>query len=193
MGLSRHSDRFAGGFDALYGATAAQVLAYAMRRASPTDAEDAAAATFEIAWRKLSDAPAEPLPWLYAICRRVLANQHRSSNRFAALWERIARGESTTRNLRMEGGPATNALAALREDDRELLRLVAWEGLDHDAIALVLGITANAVAIRLHRARARFSAELGQQSSASLKDMSPGRTSTPVTGTPDGRETEDAG
>ena len=47
-------------------------------------------------------------------------------------------------------------MARLSADDRELLRLTAWEQLTRDEIATVLGCSANAVAIRLHRARRRL-------------------------------------
>ncbi|RPH35500.1 MAG: sigma-70 family RNA polymerase sigma factor, partial [Chloroflexi bacterium] len=52
--------------------------------------------------------------------------------------------------------PALEALSRLSASDQELLRLVAWEELSHAEIAEVMGISVNAVAIRLHRARARF-------------------------------------
>ncbi|MFF3672156.1 RNA polymerase sigma factor [Microtetraspora malaysiensis] len=42
---------------------------------------------------------------------------------------------------------------SLPDDDRELLSLVAWEGLDRRQIATALGVSRNAVGIRLHRAR----------------------------------------
>ena len=71
--------------------------------------------------------------------------------------------------------PALRALAALSAADQELLRLVAWEELGNTDIAVVLGITQNAVAIRLHRARARFA--------QALKGQSPIRTQVDVTGT----------
>jgi RNA polymerase sigma-70 factor (ECF subfamily) len=68
------------------------------------------------------------------------------------------------------------ALAALRREDRELLRLWAWEDLTPGEIAAVLGVTANAVSIRLHRAKARLAARLAE--GAERKD-----------GGPDGQET----
>ena len=49
-----------------------------------------------------------------------------------------------------------SALAGLRPDDREVLRLAAWEGLDPREMGLVLGCSPNAAAIRLHRARRRL-------------------------------------
>lgn len=191
---TRASERSSADFEALYELTGRSVLAYAMRRtAGPADAEDAVAETFVVAWRRQVETPAEPLPWLYGICRRVLANQRRSTERRALLRLRVA---GTTRaqssDLRMEGGPAGEALARLRPDDQELLRLLAWEGLDHAAIARVLGISVNAVAIRLHRARARFAEAFAGVTSAQLKDSSQSRTSVLVTGRNAGREREDA-
>ena len=62
--------------------------------------------------------------------------------------------------------PAFAALGSLSPADQEILRLVAWEELGNQAIAVVLGITPNAVAIRLHRARARFADALARESTA---------------------------
>ena len=81
-------------------------------------------------------------------------------------------------------GPVFEALASLSPADQELLRLVAWEELRNHQIAQVMGITANAVAIRLHRARARFTDALARASKeGDLKDPGPDRTSTDVKGT----------
>ncbi len=56
--------------------------------------------------------------------------------------------------------PAAMALDRLPLADQELLRLLAWDGLTQAEAGVVLGISANAVAIRLHRARKRFTDEL---------------------------------
>ena len=48
----------------------------------------------------------------------------------------------------------------LRTEDAELLRLWAWEQLAPGEIATVLGITANAASIRLHRAREKLREQL---------------------------------
>ena len=45
------------------------------------------------------------------------------------------------------------ALSQLRPDQREILSLAFWEELDTDQIALVLGCSKNAAAVRLTRAR----------------------------------------
>jgi RNA polymerase sigma factor (sigma-70 family) len=139
-----------------------RVLAYALRRTTSTaDAEDVAAETFVVAWRRRTEIPEDPLPWLYGVARRVLANQRRGTvRRFRALL-RLERPDPAPARLGEEEGPAIAALARLSADDQELLRLVAWEELTHAQIASVLGISVNAVAIRLHRARARFAAAYG--------------------------------
>jgi DNA-directed RNA polymerase specialized sigma24 family protein len=52
------------------------------------------------------------------------------------------------------------AFARLRDSDRELLALAAWEGLDPGEIAVVLDCSRNAARIRLHRARKRLAREV---------------------------------
>lgn len=74
--------------------------------------------------------------------------------------------------------PALDALARLSASDQEVLRLVAWEELTHAQIADVLGISVNAVAIRLHRARQRFAATLPQTSDDGAKGSDRSRTHT---------------
>ena len=81
-------------------------------------------------------------------------------------------------------GPTFAALASLSPAEQEILRLVAWEELGNQQIAAVLGITPNAVAIRLHRARARFADALARESrDDDLKHLDPSRTSDEVKGT----------
>jgi RNA polymerase sigma-70 factor (ECF subfamily) len=174
-------------FDSLFSAHQRHVLAYAMRRTkAPADAEDVVAETFTIAWRKFDTIPAvEPLPWLYAVARRVLAN-HRPGlgrrERLAALL-RVEDVPTPMHAGEDRDGPAFVALGSLSPADQEILRLVAWEELGNQQIAAVLRITPNAVAIRLHRARARFADALARDSREDLKYPDPSRTSADVKGT----------
>jgi RNA polymerase sigma-70 factor (ECF subfamily) len=173
-------------FEAIFDTCQRPVLAYAMRRTpTPADAEDAAAETFAIAWRKLDTIPDDdPLPWLYAVARRVLANQRRGLGRRERLASllRVEDVPTPFRAGESVDGPTFEALAALSPADQELLRLVAWEELGNQQIAQVLGITANAVAIRLHRARQRFSTRLGEIRGG-VKYPGTSRTSDQVKGT----------
>ena len=175
-------------FDALFTEHQRAVLAYAMRRTKTlADAEDIAAETFTIAWRKFASIPvAEPLPWLYAVARRVVANHRRGNGRRERL-AALLRVQDDATPLRAGddlGGPVFAALASLSTADQELLRLIAWEELGNQQIAAVLGITANAVAIRLHRARARFAEALAHETPDDhLKYPRQSRTSADVKGT----------
>ncbi|MEO8274108.1 MAG: sigma-70 family RNA polymerase sigma factor, partial [Chloroflexota bacterium] len=152
-------------FDLLYQAHSRAVLAFALRRTSTqADAEDIAAETFIVAWRRLDELKAidAALPWLYGVARKLIANLRRGTARRHRLDERVAEYVPTNEQL-IAGNPQSEAVAALerlRPEDAELLKLVAWEELSHAEIATVLGITQNAVAIRLYRARQRYVAAL---------------------------------
>jgi RNA polymerase sigma-70 factor (ECF subfamily) len=154
-------------FESCFRDNYSSVLAFAIRRLPDrATAEDAASETFAVAWRRRDLIPDEPLPWLYGIALRVVANQRRSGARRGRLDERLAR-EAGAR------GPATEAFDVLHrrdsfsrafrllaEDDREVLRLIAWDGLDSGEAARVLGCSSAAFRVRLHRARRRLAKHL---------------------------------
>ena len=145
-------------FEALYGRCAASVLSYCARRTTPELAEDALAETFSVAWRRRDAIPSEPLPWLYGVARKVIANQRRAARRQVAVARRLveeaplSHAEETPESARR----VLAALARLGETDRELLLLVAWEGLKPAVAARVLGIAPARCRLRLHRARRRL-------------------------------------
>ncbi|WP_034620665.1 RNA polymerase sigma factor [Cellulomonas sp. URHE0023] len=147
-------------FTALFDATHRPLLAYAVRRvADPADAADVVAETFLVAWRRLDDVPTgdRARPWLFGVARRVLANLYRGEHRRHALADRLREDLSETAPAeRTEPTDVEIALGKLGDDDRELLRLVAWEDLARDEIAIVLGISRATVRLRLHRARQRL-------------------------------------
>jgi RNA polymerase sigma-70 factor, ECF subfamily len=153
-------------FDACFRAHYAHVLAYALRRLGDRSAaDDVAAQTFAVAWRRLGALPADPLPWLFGVARQVVRNETRSARRRLRLLVRIA-GQERPRTARDPAEPAAErsaivtALARLSEGQREVLRLAAWEGLDARSAAAVLGCSPAAYALRLHRARRRLAKEL---------------------------------
>lgn len=153
-------------FEDLFRANYAAVRGYAFRRAPRDVAQDVVSETFLVAWRRLDDVPADPLPWLYGVARRVLANQRRSANRSAALERRLAAhsvspgGSNDPGQHAGEGEILRAALARLSDRDREALMLVAWHGLSGIRAARAAGCTRAAFAVRLHRARGRLAAEL---------------------------------
>ena len=139
------------------------VLAYARRRAPEETAEDVANAAFAVLWQRIGEPLDDPLPWLLAVARRELANQRRSEARRHRLAIRVRTAPATepdAADRAVDQAEARAALARLRDQDREVLMLVAWEGLDPARAAAVLGITPAAFAVRLHRARRRLQAHL---------------------------------
>ena len=153
-------------FEVLYASCQKAIFGYVLRRVTrPEDAADVIAETFRVAWRRLEEVPdgEEARLWLYGVARRALANQRRGEQRRTALIERL-RAELATAPAVYEPesrlSEIVSALARLTESERELLRLEGWEGLDVGQIATVLGISQNAVRIRLHRARRRLAREL---------------------------------
>jgi RNA polymerase sigma-70 factor (ECF subfamily) len=151
-------------FEELYRAHAGNVLAYALRRTTAAAADDVVAEVFLVAWRRLDDVPDDRLPWLLGVARRVLANRRRGEGRTAALRERIAFDLRASDDPRAEvDGRVIQALARLRERDRELLMLIAWDGLTNAEAAQILGVRKGTVAVRLHRARQQFAEALAAE------------------------------
>jgi RNA polymerase sigma factor (sigma-70 family) len=157
-------------FRALYQSTRPRLIAYALRRSSsPEDAADVVAEVFTVAWRRLDDIPDDErcILWLYATARRVMANHTRRLAHRADVVQRIGTEAATTFATRLgadddEAVEAALALARMSEDDREILMLVGWEGLDSTQLAGALGCSPTAARIRLHRARARLTAEFDE-------------------------------
>lgn len=154
-------------FERAFAATYPRVLAYALRRCNDrASAEDVVGETFAIAWRRFDVVPDDPLPWLLRTARNVMSNRRRASRRH----ELAQDAEPTERDLvdRRAGTPEliaekdafAMAFRALRVCDREVLTLVAWDGLEPRDAAKVMGCSATAFSIRLHRARRRLLKEL---------------------------------
>jgi RNA polymerase sigma-70 factor (ECF subfamily) len=128
-------------------------------------AADVAAEIFATAWRRRDQVPAPPEDrlWLYGVARRVLLRHQRGAWRRARLLRRLGAQRSLDdASTDPCGPPGTDgervraAIARLRPSDRDVLSLVLWERLSHGEAAAVLGCSVNAVALRLHKARARL-------------------------------------
>lgn len=166
-------------FQSLYGEYQRPVLAYFLRRTDEATAFDGAAETFLIAWRRIDEVPDErALPWLYGVARRVLANLRRSERRYRALGRRLpvpqADGEPGPEALIVrseEDRRALDALATLRPEDREVIRLHVWEELSHAEIAEVIGTSPHAVAQRVHRITRRLAHELSRPTVHGLRPV----------------------
>jgi RNA polymerase sigma-70 factor, ECF subfamily len=170
---------------ALYDAHHRQVHAYAMRRGDHQVADEIVSDTFMVAWRRIADIPAAPLPWLLGVARNLTLEQHRRSARQVSgedelrAWTAIDEAsEPDPADIVANRDGVLIALAQLDEDDRELLTLIAWHGLSNAEAAEVLGCTTITCSVRLHRARRRLDQAMQSTSDVRLtRHLSPVKTS----------------
>jgi RNA polymerase sigma factor (sigma-70 family) len=165
VGITAQSEqRYRGLFDGHY----REVYAYCRRRTDAQAAADAATETFLVAWRRLDDIPDgdAALGWLYGVARRVLANEYRASRRRRKLLKRLRDNdrslEATPEMVlvrRERDERVLAAMARLRPEEQELLRLALWEQVPHRHIAATLGCTTQAVTQRIYRATRRVAKE----------------------------------
>lgn len=146
-----------------------QVYAYCRRRCDAETARECTSEVFLTAWRRFDDVPPDDraLRWLYGVARKVLANEFRRQRRQRNLVARVKsfgkppHVDVETVVVRNEDYQAVlDALARLRPQDQELLRLAMWEELSHGDIGEMLGCTAHAIDQRIARASKRLASEL---------------------------------
>lgn len=142
---------------------------YLLRRCAADDADEVLNDTLLTIWRRLDDVPDDRrLPWAYGVARRCLANHRRGSVRRLRLVEKAG---STARAHDDEWTSEADvhlhdAMGRLNDADREIVRLWAWERLEPREIAQVLGTSANAVSLRLTKARRKLEVEISRQNPA---------------------------
>lgn len=168
-------------FEDLYRATARDVFTY-VRRRTASDAEEIVAEAYAVAWRRRVDLPPPMLrrAWLFGVARTLLLAHGRRQQREEGVLQELAtlpvhepQIESSEHTVRV----MATALTRLAPAHRELLRLVAWEGLTPAELAVTLGIRPANVRLRLHRARqalARDPEVLALIDGASVSALPPG-------------------
>ena len=147
-------------FTGLYDTYHQPVYAYAVSRAGRQLADEVVSEVFLVTCRKLSEVPADPLPWLLVVARNVISGEFRASARQQSLAAELkswtSEAESDIADDVAERHTVLRALAALSDADREILTLVAWHGLTPAAAAQVTGCSTATYFVRLHRARRRL-------------------------------------
>lgn len=153
-------------FDAVYARYRVPVFTFLFRLAGNRQLADD---LFQNTWLKLARAAPRLRPdtnlqaWLFSVAR----NEHRSHRRWHRMDVRrllaaetevtVAKGEQP-QEQRNALRTAERALAHVSSSDRELLLLVAVEGLELQATARILGVSYPALRQRLARARAQLAA-----------------------------------
>lgn len=140
--------------DELFRELLPDILVYCVRRiADRDDAADAAAETLLVLWRRRADIPTEHTEarrWSFGVAHKVLSNARRGRRRREALAAQIVAELSATPT------PADSvvdldlrtALGKLSPQDRDLILLVAWEGLSVADAGRTLGLRPDAALAR---------------------------------------------
>lgn len=164
-------------FGVLFQRYVRQITSYGVRRcANSEEVADLVAETFMTALsasgRYRPETPTA-LPWLFGIARRILYRQRRRAAGLARL--RVKAGNTYPRYTGSEEDAINSAIDASRQapvieaalaqlppSEREVLELVAHDGLTPSEVAVAIDITPNAARLRLSRARKRMRRSLEQ-------------------------------
>ncbi|MGH8961319.1 MAG: RNA polymerase sigma factor [Jatrophihabitantaceae bacterium] len=156
----------------LYERHAGAVYRYLARRVGQSVAEDLLSEVFLAAMdarmRVVPHASGSALPWLYGIAGNVLrAHLRRTTRREGTGHDQTMDWDAVDSRVDAEAKRAQlrAALGQLTPGERELLLLVAWEGLTPAEAARALGINQVAARSRLHRARQRAQQSLATSGS----------------------------
>jgi RNA polymerase sigma-70 factor, ECF subfamily len=154
------------GLRALQKAHGTALLAYFARRIEPQ--EDAAILFNElllVVWRRAASAPSDPEDvrmWMFGIARKLVLGHHRSRRRQRAVAERL-REELSVRPPEQasdESLAVRQAIQALPGPQRELVRLIHWDGFSITEAAKITGVGASTARSRYFLARRRLAAQL---------------------------------
>jgi RNA polymerase sigma-70 factor (ECF subfamily) len=166
-------------FEAFYTSHFSRVHGYTRRRIEAGLVDDVVSEVFLVAWRRRDEIPLDfELPWLLSVAQNVIRNMTRSSLRRLRVVDQLqqillSRGQLV---VAPEGDARLgDALADLSLADREILLLIAWDGLTPAEAASVMGIRPQRFSVRLHRARRRLEQALARREMDSCKPAGPVR------------------
>ena len=161
----------------LFGRYADPVYNFCFRRvASWNVAEDVMSQAFLEVWRVRERAVAYDgslMPWLFTVAENVCRNATRGARRQNALAGRLQlvrfddaedHADGVVRRLDEERRMSELLVAVdrLGRKDRQILMLIAWDGLSYLQVAQALDIPVGTVRSRLSRARKRVAALMGE-------------------------------
>ncbi|MER5627577.1 RNA polymerase sigma factor [Streptosporangium sp. NPDC002544] len=161
-------------FAMLYDRYFVEIHRYAAGRLGSQIADDVAAETFLVAFRRretFDPTRGTVRPWLYGIATNLVAQHRRSETRRLEAFQRasvdgeVDEGyeERVATRLAAAGvrGPLASALSGLSDGDRDVLLLVALADLSYEEVSQILHIPFGTVGSRLNRVRRKLRAALG--------------------------------
>lgn len=165
----------AGGLDgpdevvALYDSCATQLYHYVARWAGPEVADDLVSEAFLTVWAqraRFDPARGSAKSWLFGVATNLLRRHARTEIRRLTAWtkeharqvplEDIGVRATSIADADALAGALAEEIAALRDEEREVLLLVAWADLGPSEIAEALEVPVATVRTWLHRARGRL-------------------------------------
>jgi RNA polymerase sigma-70 factor (ECF subfamily) len=133
---------------------------------NPAEAEDLVADAFVRLWAAPGEIrEATVKAYLFTIVRNLFLTRRRQAARHVPLEEGLAdpaQGRDTHAAAAQELARLRPHLAALDQTDRTALLMRTAEGYSYDDIGAALGLSAGAVRVRVHRARARLARAIGR-------------------------------
>jgi RNA polymerase sigma factor (sigma-70 family) len=165
-------------FSVLFDRHAPFIYRYLARRVGPDTADDLVGETFLVAFGKrgrYDTGYPGARPWLYGIATHLVGQHRREEIRRYRLLQSAGPGpdlpdyaervvaDVTARSVRSQ---LAEGLAGIPGGDRDVLLLIAWEGLSYEEVALAMGIPVGTVRSRLHRARTRLRRSLEETDAA---------------------------
>lgn len=149
-----------------------RVYRFVRRRVESAElAEELAADVFRVVWQKWDDTPRTDTAWLLTVARNLIGNAYRSRDRQAALQDKLRLAAVVRFGDDSDNVAVQDAMAGLREKDRDILQLAYWDELSIAEIAGVLRCTESAAKVRLHRARAAFRKQMPVSSDTMTQKM----------------------
>jgi RNA polymerase sigma factor (sigma-70 family) len=175
----REPERFALLYDRYFD----DIHRYLAARLGRENADDLAAETFLIAFRRRTDFDASRggalRPWLYGIATNLVSQHRRTERRRLKALGRVRVEYALTGHEDQVASRVTaealrpdlvRAMQELAPDDRDVVFLSILGGLAYDDIAQALGIPSGTVGSRLNRARKRLRRALGGQIDPTVED-----------------------
>ncbi|MBG6054757.1 RNA polymerase sigma-70 factor (ECF subfamily) [Salinibacterium sp. CAN_S4] len=155
--------------EALVTLESSRLLQYFARRVDNTqDAADLVSETLLVAWRRHQSIPSDSVEarmWLYGVGRRVLSTHWRSRRRRNSLTDRLRESLaeiSVWANEQPDIESVRDAIETLAPKDRELIRLVYWDGFTLAEAAILLRIQPATARSRIARARVALRRQLAE-------------------------------
>jgi RNA polymerase sigma-70 factor (ECF subfamily) len=164
-------------FSGLYRAHARDVHRFALYLSGdPALAEDIVSETFIRLWNARARVDLATVKgYLFAIARNLFLQERRGARRTTGLDEQMADpqpGPDDQLRVRSELGAVLAALQALPEIDRAAVSMRTDEELPYEEIGRILGISAGAAKVKVHRARLKLAEARRTGSSSTARQES---------------------